>query len=140
MSSRKLRIAVAGILHETNTFAPGVTDLSHFRDQWTVGLEAFTSRYAGTRTSMGGVIAAAASHGVELIPGLYAAATPSGMVEAAAGDALIDELVESIDSRRQDLSSSCTAPWYPSHMLIMKANVSSVCERNWGRLSNRDDT
>ncbi|WP_246238969.1 M81 family metallopeptidase [Paenibacillus anseongense] len=119
MSNHQLRIAVAGILHETNTFAPGITDLSHFRDQWTVGLEAFTARYAGTRTSMGGVIAAAESHGVDLIPGLYAAATPSGMVEAAAGDALIDELVDSIDSRAEGLviimHGAMVAEQYPDY-------------------------
>lgn len=101
--SRQLRIAVAGILHETNTFAPGYTNLTHFQDEWTVGYEAFTTRYAGTRTSMGGVISAATRHGIELIPGLYTAATPSGMVEASAGDRLIDELVDSIDEKADGL-------------------------------------
>ncbi|CAH1191793.1 hypothetical protein PAECIP111891_00099 [Paenibacillus allorhizoplanae] len=103
MSSHQLRIAVAGILHETNTFAPGFTDIGHFREQWTVGGEAFTARYAGTRTSMGGVIAAAEMQGIALVPGLYVAATPSGMVDSATGDALIEALVESLDSQTDGL-------------------------------------
>ncbi|OCT12200.1 MlrC C-terminus family protein [Paenibacillus pectinilyticus] len=103
MGSHQLRISVAGILHETNTFAPGCTDISHFRDQWAVGMDSFTARYAGTRTSMGGVIAAAAEEGIELAPGLYAAATPSGMVEAATGDSLIEALVASIDDTTDGL-------------------------------------
>ncbi len=92
-----LRIAVAGIYHETNTFAPGRTVLAQFADERTEGLEAFRQRYGGTRTSMGGVIDAALRQGAELVPGLYAAATPSGMVEAAAADALIDDVVRSVD-------------------------------------------
>lgn len=93
-----LRIAVAGILHETNTFAPGMTGLEHFKSESVNGLDAFLLRYGGTRTSMGGVIDAAMRHGVELTPGLYTAATPSGMVEAAAADVLINNVVDSIDS------------------------------------------
>ncbi|MDF2837901.1 MAG: microcystinase, partial [Paenibacillus sp.] len=54
-----VRIAVAGIFHETNTFAPGKTLHIHFMEEQVVGLEAFLERYAGTRTSMGGVIDAA---------------------------------------------------------------------------------
>lgn len=49
--NRRLRIAVAGILHETNTCAPGITVVEHFQGEWSAGLEAFTARYAGTRTS-----------------------------------------------------------------------------------------
>jgi len=93
-----MNIAVAGIFHETNTFAPGLTTLDHFQGEWVAGHEAFLARYAGTRTSMGGVIDAARTHGTKLTLGLYTAATPSGMVTAEAGDALIDALVRSIDS------------------------------------------
>ncbi|MDR6550495.1 M81 family metallopeptidase [Paenibacillus qinlingensis] len=103
MRNDQLQIAVAGILHETNTFAPGITDIAHFREQWTMGGDAFVARYAGTRTTMGGVIAAAAVQGVSLLPGLYVAATPSGMVEAVTGDTLIDALVDTIDSRSDGL-------------------------------------
>lgn len=103
MGGHQLRIAVAGILHETNTFAPGFTNIGHFRDQWSNGSEPFFARYAGTRTSMGGVIAAAANSGIGLVPGLYVAATPSGMVEATSGDALIEALVASIDDTTDGL-------------------------------------
>jgi microcystin degradation protein MlrC len=91
-----VRIAVAGIFHETNTFAPGRTLHKHFMEEQVVGLEAFLERYAGTRTSMGGVIDAARRHGVMLEPGLYTAAMPSGMVESNTADWLLDRLVDSI--------------------------------------------
>ena len=92
-----LRIAVAGIYHETNTFAPGRTGLANFAGERVVGEEAFRLRYGGTRTSMGGVIDAAREHGATLAPGLYTAATPSGMVESSAAEALIGDVAASID-------------------------------------------
>jgi microcystin degradation protein MlrC len=95
---RNVKIAVAGILHETNTFAPGVTILEHFKGEWVSGAEAFASRYGGTRTSMGGVLSKAEALGIELIPGLYAAATPSGMVEQETADALMNAVLGSIES------------------------------------------
>jgi len=98
-----LRIAVAGIFHETNTFAPGRTDLTYFEGERISGEEAFLGRYEGTRTSMGGVIDAARRHGARLVPGLYAAATPSGIVEPNAADALIDAVVTSVDPEADGL-------------------------------------
>jgi microcystin degradation protein MlrC len=98
MTRQTLRIAVAGILHETNSFAPGMTDTAAFRGEWIAGYDAFIARYAGTRTSMGGVIEAAAAHQAELAPGLYVYATPSGMVRASTADELIDAVVRSVDA------------------------------------------
>ncbi|BBH23550.1 microcystinase C [Paenibacillus baekrokdamisoli] len=97
-TSRKWKIAVAGIFHETNTFAPGLTELDAFWSEWISGMDAFLGRYEGTKTSMGGVIEAAAALGAELVPGLYTAATPSGMVTSSAAEQLMDEFIGSIDA------------------------------------------
>lgn len=98
-----LRIAVAGVLHETNSFAPFSTGLDAFAKEWIAGLDAFVARYGGTRTSMGGAIDAASAHGTILVPGLYAAATPSGMVTASAGESLLEEVTASVDSTTDGL-------------------------------------
>ncbi|MDF2657695.1 MAG: hypothetical protein K0Q94_486, partial [Paenibacillus sp.] len=82
------KIGVIGVVHETNTFAPGTTGLDSFAGDWIQGNEAFLERYTGTKTSMGGVIDAAAALGLELLPGLYTQATPSGMVTDEAFDAI----------------------------------------------------
>lgn len=103
ITQESVQIAVAGILHETNTFAPGLTELANFKGEWVAGREAFYERYSGTRTSMGGVIDAADLHGIELKPGVYAAATPSGMVSSEAADELIDAVVASIDPEASGL-------------------------------------
>ncbi|MCU6712621.1 M81 family metallopeptidase [Paenibacillus sp. J5C_2022] len=97
------RIAVAGILHETNTFAPFATGIDAFRQEWIAGNAAFEARYGGTRTSMGGAIDAAVQHGAALAAGLYAAATPSGMVTAEAAEELMNAVVASVDPEADGL-------------------------------------
>jgi microcystin degradation protein MlrC len=75
-----MKIAVAGLFHETNTFAPGKTEREAFAGEWVNGNSAFIERYQHTRTSMGGIIDGANAEQASLACGLYAAATPSGMV------------------------------------------------------------
>lgn len=95
-AGQKMRIAVAGVFHETNSFAPNKTDLNAFKWEWVQGKEEFFSRYEGTRTSMGGVLDAAEALNVELCPGLYTAATPSGMVTKEAIGEITQSVVDSI--------------------------------------------
>lgn len=97
MAQQPIRIAVAGILHETNSFAPGTTVLADFAGERVSGNEAFRARYGGTRTSMGGVIDAAEQRGLALVAGMYTAATPSGMVEKATVETLFADVIASID-------------------------------------------
>lgn len=89
-------IVVVGVYHETNSFAPGTTDLYAFESDWVKGEEAFIQRYQGTKTSMGGVIDAAKTLGMKLIPGLYTEATPSGLVTGYACQKIIQEIIGSI--------------------------------------------
>ncbi|UVI31352.1 M81 family metallopeptidase [Paenibacillus spongiae] len=97
-SGKKMRIAVAGILHETNSFAPGTTGTDDFRDkEWASDREIFHNYYEHTRTSMGGVIHAVRDSGAELACGVYTAATPSGIVTAEAAEFMMDALVASLD-------------------------------------------
>ncbi|WP_010268994.1 M81 family metallopeptidase [Paenibacillus senegalensis] len=94
--SNPIRIGVAGIYHETNSFAPGITEVEHFRDQWVEDAITFDKKYRGTRTSMGGTIDAAESNQAELVCGFVTYATPSGMVSAAAAEELMDHLIATL--------------------------------------------
>ena len=86
------RIAVGGIWHETNTFAPGHTGIGAFREyQYAVGEEVL-SRYAGTNTELGGMIGVADELGLELVPTIYAGAVPSGTITRDALERLCGEL------------------------------------------------
>lgn len=91
------KIAVGGIIHETNSFVPGVTTADAFRGEWVLGTESYLQRYAHTRTLMGGVIDRAMMEGAELACGFTAVATPSGLVTREAFEEMLDLLVETLD-------------------------------------------
>ncbi len=76
------RVILAGFYHETNGFSRARTDLDLFRAyQFVEGAEVI-ERYRGTGTEIGGMIAAAAAEGIELVPTLFASAVPAGMITA----------------------------------------------------------
>ncbi|MCW5853085.1 MAG: M81 family metallopeptidase, partial [Anaerolineae bacterium] len=82
--SQTKRIAIGGILHETHTFAPGVTDLSGFSKQALYEGEALLREMTGTRTPIGAELETLAQAGYTPVPLIYAAAMPSGIVTAEA--------------------------------------------------------
>lgn len=78
------RIAIAGFLHETNTFSRRYADFDAFAvaDAWpglAVG-EALFDSVAGANLASAGFIAQARQQGHELLPVLWASASPSGCV------------------------------------------------------------
>ncbi len=87
-----IRIGIAGILHESNTFAPPTP------------LEQFTVRrgdeviacYRDTFHEVGGAIAGVVQHGFQPVPLMVAGATPSGTVTEDAFEALTGELVRRV--------------------------------------------
>lgn len=98
----KMKIAVTGVFHETNTFAPGVTNLDHFKNDWFEDAQSFIARYKGTKTSMGAVIDYMDVEDIEVIPGFYTETMPSGIVSSQAADIIINRIVDSIDHANLD--------------------------------------
>ena len=84
------RILLTGVWHETNTFAAGSTGLADFHAYQYAEGEALVRRYAGTGTEAGGVLAAAAAAGLEVVPALFAGAVPSATVTADAFARLVE--------------------------------------------------
>jgi microcystin degradation protein MlrC len=84
--------------HETNTFSPSRTRLEDFEGFQLKRRHALLSDYTGTRTEVGGVISAAAGerNPPQLLPLLFAAAVPSGPVEAHTFEFLLEQLVDEI--------------------------------------------
>lgn len=77
MQSLPLRVLVAGLYHETNTFLPGTTSLAEF-------IETPPSRLLELRdepSPMGGVLTAAHELGWQVVPGIDLRAMPSALVE-----------------------------------------------------------
>ncbi len=90
-----MRIAVGGIVHETNTYAVqsfGMTAL----DSFDVKRGEELLRFDATRTYVGGMIEACRSGGHEMVPVLHAMAQPSGTIEAETYRGLKEELVSGV--------------------------------------------
>ncbi|MDE0632171.1 MAG: M81 family metallopeptidase [Caldilineaceae bacterium] len=85
-----MRIGIASLNHESNTFASFPTTLSDFR--FVRGQE-IIEQYRPTFHEVGGFIAGAEAYGYEIVPLMGAVATPAGAVEAEAYEALTDELL-----------------------------------------------
>ncbi len=81
-----MRLLLATMSHETNTFSPVPTKLARFCRDGTTLLtgRASIDFYRDTHTCMGGYLAVAASVGAEIVVPVTASAPPSGRVDAAA--------------------------------------------------------
>jgi microcystin degradation protein MlrC len=95
-----MRIAVGGILHETNTFADGLTELSAFVTPGAfpgllTGPEVLTT-LRGSRMCVGGYIGAAEQLNLELVPLIWTFAMPSGKVRHSVYEHLRGLLLEDL--------------------------------------------
>lgn len=90
-----MRIAIAGVEHETNTYAAdslGLTGLKAFRQR----RGARILELAGTRTYIGGMLEGLDRLEAEPVPLLYALAGPSGTIESTAYHQLKSEIVDGL--------------------------------------------
>ena len=88
-----MRVGIAFLSHESNTFASFTTALGDFQ---IVRGQEILEKHAATYHEVGGFIAGAEAFGYEIVPLFGADATPSGTVEAEAYGALVGELLDSI--------------------------------------------
>jgi microcystin degradation protein MlrC len=96
------RIAIAGLQHETNTFAPSVADLAAFEDGggWPGichGAEIF-EKVGGANIPIEGAIQALMAQGHELVPLTWAAASPSAHVTDHAFDTIVRSIIERLQA------------------------------------------
>lgn len=88
-----MRVAIGGIVHETNTFSNIRTTLDLFRQfEGQAMLDALT----GTKSGIGGFIDIAARERLTVVPTLYANATPSGFVAREAIEEMEQRLLDGI--------------------------------------------
>jgi microcystin degradation protein MlrC len=84
----KMRIAIAGFFHETNTFAPIPTTY----EQFTILRGAEIPRFHRTaHTALAGFFMAAENLGFEAVPLLFAHAQPAGLIHRAPFEEIISE-------------------------------------------------
>ncbi|HEU5423958.1 MAG TPA: M81 family metallopeptidase [Nitrolancea sp.] len=97
-----MRIAIGGISHESSTFATVPTALPDFEQRSLNEGDLLLQKYRGTHTHLGGFIDAARDCAYEVVPTLFASATPGGPVTAEATEVLTRKLAEGL---RQALAS-----------------------------------
>ncbi len=112
-----MRIVIAMLKHETNTFSPVRTDLARF-EAW--GLhrgEAVVAAYGKTRMPLGAYLKIARELGAEVVTPIAAEAMPSGRVERAAYEALAAPIVDAVaagcDAVMLDLHGAMVAEDFP---------------------------
>lgn len=112
----KMKIAVAGFQHETNSFAPDSAVRGDF-DQpggwppFSRGAQ-MMGVISGAGAPASGAIAAAAAAGAEIMPLLWCMSLPSGPVEDAAFDEIVGEICERF---RQGLDAGAQALYLDLH-------------------------
>ncbi|ETX28575.1 M81 family metallopeptidase [Roseivivax isoporae] len=95
-----MRVALAGFLHETNTFAPDPADLAAFRaGGGYVPLsrgDAMLAAVEGVNLGIAGAVSAGRDHGWDIVPVLWAGAIPSARVTREAFETIAEEIVSGI--------------------------------------------
>ena len=87
------RVAVGGIVHETNTFDTKRTPLEAFALQSFFEGDSLLSQLCDSPTPVAGMLRGLDGDGYRAVPLLYAAAMPSGLVTKEAYEALLDNLL-----------------------------------------------
>ncbi len=92
-----MRLVIALMSHETNTFSPVPTPLERFGANGAVFGEEASAAYRNTNTGIAAYLDLAAEVGAEIVTPLAAEAPPSGPVEADAYRRFSDAIVEAVD-------------------------------------------
>jgi microcystin degradation protein MlrC len=91
-----LRVVVAMMEHETNTFSPVLTPLERFGSpDVPLGKEVYR-RFKGTGTGIGAFLDVADAEGMEIVTPIAGNAAPSGYVEAGAYKTMCDAICDAI--------------------------------------------
>jgi len=91
-----LKIAIGSIMHESNSFNAEPTALSDFRMREAQDARATLSDWATGNSEVAGFIEEGRRRGFDLIPTIYAAATPKGPVASGAFEELTARLIQAM--------------------------------------------
>ena len=93
-----LRVALLGIYHESNTFIPGHTGTSDFKNgHWLHG-EDIRAEYQQAYHEIGGMLEVMTLQGIETVPVMFAEATPGGMVDEETCNVLFQTMFDELEA------------------------------------------
>ncbi len=91
-----MRVAIAGIHHETNTFSPVPADLAAYERAGILCGGEIVEALSDSSSTVAGFIRCCEERGVEIVPILYANQTPCGATSAEAFAALAGGIIEGL--------------------------------------------
>ena len=101
-----MRILIAGYQHETNTFAPTLADWAAFNAGHTFPAyrrgAALIETFKDVNIPVGGFIRAAQARGWQLVPSVWAGATPSSYVTTEAFERICSDICEDLQAALKD--------------------------------------
>ncbi|HWN01404.1 MAG TPA: M81 family metallopeptidase [Candidatus Dormibacteraeota bacterium] len=109
----RLKLVLAMMMHETNTFSPVPTPLSSFRP---LQGEAAIAEFKDTNTQLGGFLHVAEQAGAEIVLPVAGGAHPSGYVEPAAYEDMVEAIVGAV-------RGGCDAVFLALHGAMVAAHV-----------------
>lgn len=109
MTAGKLRVAIVGIYHESNTFIPAPTTLEHFRKSALLLGEDVRTRYGSSHHEITGFFQGLAEADIEAVPLIFSFASAWGRVTDEALDTLWQMACEGLD-RAGKLDGILAAP------------------------------
>ncbi len=95
-----MRILTGTISHETNVLSNIKTDLNEFKKRRLLYGDQLFKDFDGTKSPAGGIIDGCKQNGYELIPTVFAEATPSGTITAEAFDTLLGDILDGIKANK----------------------------------------
>jgi len=132
------RIAIGGIVHETNTFNPKKTTVADFETgiggaNGILRGDAIVTELASSNNTIAGFIEGAKQRRLELYPTLMAGPQTIGTVTDEAFLALTGELVDRLKRapRSTAFCCSCTERWSPKAILTPTPKWCAACARRW---------
>lgn len=98
------RVAIAGLVHESNSFAPKLTTYADFEQAPSGGIRRGSEleSLGDTNTCVAGFSEVGEQHGWLLIPTIHAEAEPGGPLDVATFQTLHDELIEAVCASAPD--------------------------------------
>ena len=99
-----MRVLIAMMKHETNTFSPVLTDLTRFRNwAYYTGTDVL-DQFGDTNTPTGAYIDHARKRGCEMVTPLATEAMPSGPVQRDVYEDMVETILEPIEAEPFDLA------------------------------------
>lgn len=93
----RFRVALLGIYHESNTFLVKRTTLADFTNGHLFKGMQIRDEYATAYHEIGGMMEVLDQHAIEVVPILFAEATPGGIIEAEALNILLNDMLEGLE-------------------------------------------